>query len=553
LYAQDISAVKHKLLYEGKVAEARKELLSLYNSAKEPDKKEILSLLGEYTNTSYSTLFKMCRYSNMDCTYYKGKSLEAQGNAGSAMELYLEAGYTDDYMRLKAYSGQELPESAKTYYHALLYMEKGEWDKAINILSEKTFNADPKARFYLGYTFLMKGENEKAKNLLKRQPDNLNFFEKLEYKRLEALILYAENKQLEAMDIFKDILKYMPQDFLSKRYTAHIYYRTGWFDKAEKIYSELINNEWRDTELYYLLSERCEMRIRNLKFDLAKKDAEKLIKEYPQRKDFIANLVALFITYADIDDARYFTARLSDKGGPYEQGLRYFSEGLVLEFKQDPAGALSMFKNAMDVFPAPEYEMKVTQAEQNLKESDSEKAPKPFCRDYDIKKLGRDIEVTVKNTAFERPAKYYITAEADGTYKVTLPLMFAYDKERVHFGDKEKLWKDKAQKIWSVNGMKLDISNGDLNKVDLVPWPSSFYLKRASSHEWSILTPPSVIAHEVGHLLGLDDEYYETDPRLSSRNEGRFIGPVDSIMRNMLNGMPEKRHIHFILSPLKCQ
>jgi tetratricopeptide (TPR) repeat protein len=266
----------------------------------------------------------------------------------------------------------------------------------------------------------MKGENEKAKDLLSRQPENLSYFEKLEYKRLEALILYAENRQFEAMDILKDILKYMPQDFLSKRYAAHIYYRTGWFDKAENIYSDLIKKEWRDTELYYLLSERCEMRIRNLKFDLAKKDAEKVIREYPQRKDFIAELVSLFITYGDIDDAKYFAARLSDTGDPYEQGLRSFSEGLILEFKQDPSGALSMFKKAMNVFPSPEYEIKVTQAEQNLKETDMERAPKPSCHDYDVKKIsGGEVDVTVKRNKPESPTRYYITTEPDGVYKVT--------------------------------------------------------------------------------------------------------------------------------------
>jgi hypothetical protein len=50
----------------------------------------------------------------------------------------------------------------------------------------------------------------------------------------------------------------------------------------------------------------------------------------------------------------------------------------------------------------------------------------------------------------------------------------------------------------------------------------------------------------------LDDEYYETDKRISSRNINRYIGPRTSIMRNLLSGKPEKRHIHFLLSPIKC-
>jgi len=546
LYAQDpaddLAKIKQKLLYEGKISSSKKELLSLY--AKEQNKgdkkllNEISSLLGEYTNTSYRTLFKMCKTTGMDCSYYKARVLELQGNAGSAMELYLGEGYYDDYIRLKAYSGEDLDtltrkydikEENVLYYQGLACIAKGEWDNAVSILSNKKLRNNAKAVFYLGYAFLMKGDNEKAKDLL-RQPDNLNYFERIEYKRLNALILYAQNKQFEAQNILSGILKDVPQDFLSKRYLAHIYYRTGWFDKAEKAYSELINKEWRDTELYYLLSERCEMRIRNLKFVSAKKDAERIIKEYPQRKDFIADIVSLFVSYGDVSDAEHFASGLSGTGDMYEQGLNTFAKGLIQEFKE---GDL---------------------AEQDLKGVKKETPPKISCKDYEVKKISeKSFEITIKKNTIEQPLKYYITVESNGGHKVSLPLTFIYDKSKISFGEKGKLWVDRIQRVWSVYGMKLYVDYSDAgNKVNITPWPSSFYLKRVSSHDWSVLTPPPMISHEVGHLLGLEDEYYETDPRLSSRNKGRYIGSKGSIMRNMFNGRPEKRHIHFILSPLEC-
>jgi len=573
LNAQEIpnkfEKAKQQLLYEGNLSLSKKELLSIFVSAKknrnEKVMNDVLGLLGEYIGMSYRDLFKMCRSSGVDCTYYKAKMLEMQGNAGSAMELYLEAGYYEDYLRLKAYSGQELDVVAKKYglgeetvlyYKGLFYVAKGEWDNAVKVLSDDKLKNNTKAIFSLGYALLMKGDNERVKLLIQEQPKKINYFERLDYKRLKGLLLYAENKQFEAFDVFKEILAATPNDFLSKRYLAHIYYRTGWFYKAEKIYSDLISQEWRDTELYYLLSERCEMRVRNLKFETAKKDAERIVKEYPSRKEFIVELVSLLLSYGDSHDAGCFFAYLSAKGDPYEQGLHFFTQGLILEFNKDYAGATSMFKNAAQVFPSPEYSTKVLQSEQNLNEMSNDRAPKFSCDDYNIKKVSpTEFEVGLKRTDVGMASKYYIIKNPATEYKVRLPLLFVYNAGRIFLKDKEVLWMDKIQKAWSVDDLKLEVDYTDRNnsiKIDVVPWPSSFYLKRVSSHEWSVLTPPSVIAHEVGHLLGLDDEYYEMDRRIVSRNKGRYIGQMSSIMRNMYNGRPEKRHIHFILSPLKC-
>lgn len=567
-----LEAAKQKLLYEGNIAKSKKELLSIFslaNRAKGPENekvmKNVLDLLGEYAHVPYRDLFKMCSTSGIDCSYYKAKTLEIQGNAGSAMELYLEAGYYEDYLRLRAYSGEDLNEVAKkygisedvvSYYQGLFYVAKGEWENAIKTLSNDKLKNNAKAIFYLGYALLMKGDNEKVNLMVQGQPEKINYFEKLEYKRLKGLLLYAENKQFEAFDILKEILAVTPDDLLSKRYLAHIYYRTGWFSKAEKIYSDLIDKEWRDTELYYLLSERSEMRVRNLKFDTANKDAERIIKEYPSRKDFIVGHIALLLEYGDNVDAGHFLDYLSAKDSTYEQGLRFFAQGLILEFNRDYVGANTAFKNAMQVFPSPEYSAKVVRSEQDLKEMNIDRAPKLSCANYNVKKISTTVsEVSLKKTSEEPASRYYVSKGPDGSYNVRIPLMFVYDSRRIYLSDKEVLWADKVQKVWSVDGLKINVDYSDKNKpvkVDVVPWPSSFYLKRVSSHEWSVLTPPSVVAHEVGHLLGLDDEYYETDTRVLYRNKGRYIGPMSSIMRNMYNGKPEKRHIHFILSPLKC-
>ena len=574
LFSQDLSVIRDSLIKEGKITTARKELLSLYDKkmsvGDERALSEILSLLGEYTGVPYRTIFNMCRKARLDCTYYKAKFLESQGNAGSAMDLFLEAGYYDDYSRLKAYSGEDLNVLAKRYglseerifyYQGLLYIAKGDWDKAINMFSEKKLSLNPKAKFYLGYAFLMKGENAKAKEIVERMPASLGFFDRIEYRRLKAIISYADNDQFQAQDVLLSILKDVPGDLLSKRYLAHIYYRTGWFDKAEKIYAELIGKEWRDTELYYLLSERCEMRIRNLKFDLAKKDADKIIAEYPGRKDFIADTASLFLKYGGLKEAEYYSSRLSTEGTLYEQGLVFYVKGQIDEFKLSYQEALTMYQKAMDLFPSEEYKNRIAEAKRSMEEIKKDAVPAFSCSGYEVKKLSsNNYLVDIRKNTHE---VYYIKVDNEKGTVVVLPLSLVYDPDRINFNEKEKVWSQNIQRTWSSSQMKLEVIytttkgnagvKGESNRVDVVPWPSSFYLKRVSSHEWSVLTPPSIVAHEAGHLLGLDDEYYETDQRIADRNKGRFIGPTSSIMRNMYSGRPEKRHIHFILSPLKCR
>ena len=196
LSAQNITnkleTAKHKLFYDGSITVSKKELLSIFTSlktSKEPGKEkvmnDVLNLLGEYAGVPYRDLFKMCKSSGLDCSYYKAKVLEMQGNAGSAMELYLEAGYYQDHLRLKAYSGEDLGPIAKKYglnddvvlyYLGLLYIAKGEWENAITSFSDDRLKNNAKAAFYLGYALLMKGDNEKVSTLVQDQPKNINYF-----------------------------------------------------------------------------------------------------------------------------------------------------------------------------------------------------------------------------------------------------------------------------------------------------------------------------------------------------------------------------------------
>ncbi len=542
-------------------------MLSLLNILLFADDFQKLCDLMEYKNYAPRKVFTMCQKSGIDCTYFKAKIFESEGNAGSAMDLYLRGGYYDDYTRLQTCSGSDIEPILKKYkiedkkasfYRGLSAYTRGDWKGAVDIFSGKELSDYLPAKFYLAYAYLMLGENDKAKKITEGRPSKLNFYDQLEYKKLDAFILYAENKQFEAKKLFMEVLASQPGDFISLKYLAHIYYRTGWFDKAEKIYASLISKEWRDTELYYLLSERAEMRVRYFKFDLAVKDADRIIKEYPGRKDFIALLSSWFLEHDNLQLAEKYSEKLADAKTPYENGLYMMSKGLLEEFKLNDRVALEYFEKANQFFPAVEYSDRIKMAESDLSSMDESRAPKMDCDKYKVQKLSNSawhVESNVFGNTW--PVNYFVQQKTAISY-VMLKLRFVYSKE-INFEERSNLWIKQAKAFWSSPELKLFIekaprasTEGGYTTINVVPWPSSFYSKRVSSHEWSVLTPPRTVDHEVGHLLGLDDEYYETDERIINRNQNRYIGPRTSIMRNMLSGRPEKRHIHFILSPIKC-
>ncbi|MFH1223740.1 MAG: tetratricopeptide repeat protein, partial [Pseudomonadota bacterium] len=329
--------------------------------------------------------FNSCKKTGRNCSYYKARVMESEGNSGSAMELYLDSGYYLDYIRLKTYYGDDISELLKkynideknsAYYLGLSEFVKGKWKNAIKYFSKDILSDHAPAGFYLGYSYLMLGDIDEAKSALDSKNDP-------ESEKLRALILYAENKQLEAKRIFLNILKAAPDDLISLKYLAHIYYRTGWFEKAETIYSRLLNKEWRDTELYYLLSERCEMRIRYLKFDDAKKDADRIIKEYPKRKDFIAELVQWLLEYGNSSLAERYVAGFKPSG-EYEESLRFFTQGLLQEFKINYKAALELFKKADAVYPSEEYGSKISFTENNLSVGEKDEAPVFKCDNYSV-------------------------------------------------------------------------------------------------------------------------------------------------------------------------
>ncbi len=292
------------------------------------------------------------------------------------------------------------------------------------------------------------------------------------------------------------------------------------------------------------------MRVRYLKIDLASKDADRIIKEYSNRPDFLVQWASWLMEYGYLKKASIYIDRLQNTGDSYSKALKFFALGLIEENSFKEEKALDLYKKAYELFPVNEYKQKIIniQGAQSIKGRNPE--PVINCKGYKVSTASNGWLFVESDVV-----KYYLREKGD-KFEALLKMNFKYS-DKINFANRASKWSNEVSRTWSSQELALSVlvadkSSRDSITVDVVPWPSSFYLKRASSHEWSVLTPYNVIAHEAGHLFGLVDEYYELDPRIKSRNLKRYIGEPESIMRNMLYGTPQKRHIQFMLSSLQC-
>jgi tetratricopeptide (TPR) repeat protein len=567
---KNISYAKSLIFNKGNIGKAKKVLEKTFEKYKKTASKEklneILMLLNEYTNKNKEEIYKLCKDTNINCTLYKAFMLEGQGSSGSALALYKRGGFFKRYIRLRALCGEDIKTTVKlynildweqNYYIGLSLFSRGEHEEAVKYFLESS-KSHMSTLFYLGFSYLMLGKFKEAVESLNIIKNNkkINFMEKIDFlKKLEALILYAKNKQFLALKEFKKILKYRPKDYITRKFIAHIFYRTGHFDKAENIYKNLIKKEWRDNEIFYLYKERSIMRLRYGKIGLAQKDANKTIKEFKNRKDFVVEFISVLLEYAYHKEAKKYYKMLKDLKTDYEKSLKFFVLGLIYEYYQKLDKALLNYKKAKKTFNVDTYSYYIKRINQNKKHLSKNPLTVANCSKYKVKKIKENVWFVESNKFTKTwPVKYFLKKDGD-KYSALINVYFDKDK-RMKFDYKN--WIKYIEKVWSEHNFKLKIKVRNnlkspyTNKISLRPWPSYFYLLRDSSHNWSLLTAKNVLAHEVGHLLGLDDEYYEMNKKLKLKNKDRIIGSIDSIMRNMISGKPEKRHIHFIISPIKC-
>jgi len=138
-------------------------------------------------------------------------------------------------------------------------------------------------------------------------------------------------------------------------------------------------------------------------------------------------------------------------------------------------------------------------------------------------------------------AKFTLATTPDGVMHATLKVKLTGSRN----DKREAAWEHEIEKFWSNDSFSLDVKfveSGEDNVVHI-----SRGSGRANSGNWFTATDKWVASHEIGHLLGLNDEYVD-------RSDGnRLIGESNSIMRANWDGaVPYDRHLLTITTHFDC-
>lgn len=501
----------------------------------------ILNFMDEYLEIGLDKIYAKCKTKLNNCAYFKAKIYENIGNISVAKNIYKQNSFYGDFIASIAKQGQNpiqyiefkyLNRSQQNYYSALYHYYQGNWTKTLSWIKADNL----KSLRILFLSHLMLGNLDKAKNLLikYKNKDPEDTFVKF---LLNGILLYANNKMTDAKKIFEYFLLYKPHDYLALKYLAQIYYRGGYFKKADKIYKNLLSIQWQATERFYLLKERIIMSIMYKKFDLAKTILDKTLREYPNRKDLLKEASLLFAKYLNFKQAKHYANLLKSVPVYYYETMAYISS-----YSLNDKLAVSYAKLAYISNKTKYYKDLLLNFKQNLI---SRGKLKIKCSDYKVYKqkgmyyIRRVFDSFVSN--------YYLNFK---TRTIIVPIKYNYPKW-LNAKELIKNWQKAIIKYWSIGGWKIKILNKNIsahktNLINIQWWPSSFYRKRVSIDDWVLLMPSRVAVHEFGHLLGLNDEYFERDKKINTVRA--VIGKRKSIMRNAVSGKPSAEHLNIITS-----
>lgn len=131
--------------------------------------------------------------------------------------------------------------------------------------------------------------------------------------------------------------------------------------------------------------------------------------------------------------------------------------------------------------------------------------------------------------------------DPDGTLNIHLKIQIEGHRD----ARMERRWERFVEETWSDHGVVLDldfVSEGGHNVVEVIEGEGP-----TNSGQFFTDEDDLVIAHEVAHHLGLNDEYEDED------DPDRLIGEEDSLMRiNWDDAEPKPRHFEFIRQHWKC-
>ena len=263
-------------------------------------KEKLFSNVGEY----YYNIGKLYKSANVFEEYLKEKSNDEMGRY--LVQIYLNQ---KNYEKAILFLEKQKQSNENIYYLALAYRGKGDYLKGVGLfekllVTENRF--EEKSYIQIITSYMIINEYEKLIDVSDRYINrgfNKNYILVLDNKGLayiklglysEALSLYGE---LELIEEQEDYAKFMK---------AEIYYNQKNYEKAEKLYEEIVNkfeySKYRELSLYWLIKLTDEQGEKELTKDYIKL----FINKYSKSKymsDVMYITAYMYLSEDDIDGA----------------------------------------------------------------------------------------------------------------------------------------------------------------------------------------------------------------------------------------------------------
>jgi len=152
--------------------------------------------------------------------------------------------------------------------------------------------------------------------------------------------------------------------------------------------------------------------------------------------------------------------------------------------------------------------------------------------------VSREVNYQWSDGYYGFTSKFNITSTAEGQFKVTVKIALSGER-----GAHEATWEKAAEDLWSTDGLTVDVQFVDAGTAGA---HATVNVKkgngRSNAAMWHTADNGQTAAHEIGHILGLTDEYADAN------DPDRFLDTTGTSVMAVAWGNPVAydRHTEFI-------